>query len=63
MKPLFTFWFTDDERFTSKDPRQKTANQLRAFRADPYHYNLKRVGLHHYEVKSRYGNHAVMKVI
>jgi hypothetical protein len=63
-KPQFTFWFTDDDRFTSKDRREKTAAQLKAYRADRFWYRLNRVGLHHYEVTSKQsGLRAVIKLI
>lgn len=50
MKPLFTFYFTDQPQFRAVDKRYVTAGMLRAYRAHPERYALKRLGLHRYSV-------------
>jgi hypothetical protein len=50
MKPQFTFYFTDQPQFRTTDKRYITANMLRAYRAHPERYRLKRLGLHRYSV-------------
>ena len=49
-KPNFTFHFQDEPQFRAIDKRYKTASLLRAYRAHPERYTLKRLGLHHYSV-------------
>ena len=50
MKPQFTFYFTDQPQFRAVDKRYITAGLLRAYRAHPERYALKRLGLHRYSV-------------
>ena len=50
MKAEFTFYFMDEPQFRTTDKRYITANMLRAYRAHPERYTLKKVGLHRYFV-------------
>jgi len=62
-KTYNVFFFTDNDRFTTKDEREKTAKLLRSFRSNPS-YRLTRKALHHYEVTILHaGLCAVMKLI
>ncbi len=51
-KPQFTFYFEDAPQIKAIDCRYKTASLLRAYRAHPERYTLKRLGLHRYSVTS-----------
>jgi|GEM_PF-4820704 len=62
-KAKYTFFFTDDDRFTTKDEREKTARLLRSFRSNPA-YLMERKALHHYEIAIPHaGLRAVIKLI
>ncbi len=49
-KPQFTFYFENAPQYQAIDYRYKTASLLRAYRAHPERYTLKRLGLHRYSV-------------
>jgi hypothetical protein len=51
MKPQFTFYFVDEPQFASREARHVTANQLWCYRKHPERYELKRLGLHRYQVR------------
>jgi hypothetical protein len=53
MKPEFTFHFDDQPQFKVSDRRYKTASMLRSYRKHPERYQIKRAGLHSYQVQIR----------
>lgn len=55
MKPQFTFHFADEPQFKTIDSRAHVAHLLRAYRAHPLRYALRKAGVHVYQVRNNPG--------
>jgi hypothetical protein len=50
-KPSFMFGFVDAPQFVATECRGKIAHMIKCYRKQPNMYQIKRIGLHDYEVK------------